>query len=88
MSEDYGPLDDFDTPDEDEAPHRPRRYVRDLSELPLLPHPEMRPFTLPHDFVSDACTHRLHGECGDRCPYCAAGCLCVCHRWAIPVESL
>lgn len=45
----------------------------------------------PHDYLSEACAHRHHGECGEvdqACRYCHVGCGCVCHRWAGPaVES-
>jgi hypothetical protein len=46
-----------------------------------------RPFTFEHDYVSTACQHRQHTDCRRICKYCPALCLCVCHRWAVPVEN-
>ena len=42
---------------------------------------------LAHEYVSDQCTHREHTSCDMLCEYCEARCLCVCHRWAIPVAG-
>lgn len=42
--------------------------------------------SLPHEFVSSECQHRLHDDCRELCEYCPARCLCVCHRWPISVE--
>lgn len=44
-----------------------------------------RRYTREHDYVSTACQHRLHERCRQRCKYCDTRCLCVCHRWAVPV---
>lgn len=53
------------------------------------PQPEPpRTFTRAHDYVSTACQHRHHDICRFMCKYCSATCLCVCHRWVVPVESV
>jgi hypothetical protein len=43
--------------------------------------------SVEHEFVSAACVHRNHSQCQPGCPHCDAVCLCVCHRWAIPVRD-
>ena len=50
------------------------------------PHGE-QPEPVLHDFVTTACHHRKHDECKPVCKYCSSHCLCVCHRWRIPVEG-
>ncbi len=39
------------------------------------------------EYVSSACAHRRHDVCDDGCRWCGSLCLCVCHRWAIPVGA-
>lgn len=43
---------------------------------------------LMHDYVSTACVHRDHEHCIPTCFYCGVTCLCVCHRWPIPVPDV
>lgn len=38
-----------------------------------------------HEFVTPACVHRDHGHCEYECEFCGGVCLCVCHRWPVPV---
>lgn len=40
-----------------------------------------------HEWVSPACIHRRHSACELGCPLCNSECLCVCHRWKIPIHG-
>lgn len=80
----FGHPAEHDAPGQAEIAAKSRAHVR--TELPVMPH-GMRTFAVEHDYVSTACLHRLHDQCHQQCTYCSAGCLCVCHRWAVPVES-
>lgn len=40
-----------------------------------------------HDWVSPACIHRQHEKCEADCPICGQVCMCVCHRWLIPIQG-
>jgi hypothetical protein len=40
-----------------------------------------------HDWVSPACVHRRHDVCPLSCPMCNSECLCVCHRWSLPIHG-
>ena len=39
----------------------------------------------PCEYVSRACAHRQHDVCDTACRYCLGDCLCVCHRWTLPL---
>lgn len=59
-------------------------------EVPGLPHQRTaRDLDFdPCEYVSPACTHRQHDACDDGCRYCGSLCLCVCHRWRVPIYGV
>lgn len=54
-----------------------------MTDLPLAPAVAFH----DHDWVSPCCIHREHGMCTGVCPLCDSECLCVCHRWVMPIQG-
>lgn len=52
-----------------------------------LPHEQTAADLDFHEWVSPACIHRRHEACELGCPLCNCECLCVCHRWEIPMHG-
>jgi hypothetical protein len=41
-----------------------------------------------HLYVSTACQHGQHDRCRQQCKFCAAPCLCPCHKRMVAITGI